>query len=106
MAVAAATYLVGRVPRIPRALWEVAYRRLYAPVLFDAALGRGLDSAARALYRFVDVGVVDAVLHGALPKAAASLSVGLRRLATGSLAAYFAAVAVAIGVLVLAVLAG
>ena len=105
VAIAAATYLSGRVPRVPRALWELAYRRLYLPVLFDYVMGRGFSALMNLAYRAVDVAVIDRLLHQLLPRVAAALSVALRRLATGLITAYFAAAAAAIGVLVLVLLA-
>ncbi len=100
-----ATLWLGKIERKPasetpayRGFAKVLYDKWYVDEIYDALVVRPVISGSRALWRFVDVGILDRTVNGA-GAVAAWIGRGTARLQTGNLNGY--AFAIVIGVLVI-----
>ena len=83
----------------PTGLRGVLYRKWYVDELYDAIIVRPVVGASRALWRWVDQGLIDGVLVNGAARLSGWLGLRGAYLQTGQINAY--AFAIAIGVLVL-----
>ncbi len=100
-----ATMWLGTIERKPasetpayRGFAKVLYDKWYVDEIYDALVVQPVIQGSRALWRFVDVGIIDRTVNGA-GAVAAWIGRGSSRLQTGNLNAY--AFAIVLGVLVI-----
>ncbi len=100
-----ASRVVGGAKHVPAAeapepvgLKGVLYRKWYVDEIYDTVVVRPIVSASRALWRFVDQGIIDGAVNG-LGQVSRMIGWAGTRIQTGQVNAY--AFAIAIGVLIL-----